>query len=132
MSFQEAAPSISLSDRKQIDDLREQRRLPNLFVIGAMKSGTNYLRKLLGHHRAIFTTAVEEPSYFVDPVELKIIWPEMWARGYWRDEQNYLQLFAPAKDATILAETSTNYPKIPLVTGVAERLHAFNPDARLI
>lgn len=131
MKFQNVVSSVSLSDRRQIDNLREQRRLPNLFVIGAMKSGTNYLRKLLGRHRAIFT-AVSEPSYFVDPNELKVVWPQMWARGYWRDERNYLQLFASAQDATILAEASTNYTKIPFVTGVAERLHAFNPDARLI
>lgn len=107
-------------------------RLPGLFVIGAMKSGTNYLRKLLGRHPSIFMTEVDEPSYFVDPDELKAIWPEMWARGYWRDERNYLQLFASAGDAAILGETSTNYTKIPLVSGVAERLHMFNPDARLI
>src|SRR5579859_7944056 len=93
MDFRKVMSSVSLSDRGQIDDLRAQRRLPNLFVIGAMKSGTNYLRKLLGRHRAIFT-AVGEPSYFVDPDELKVVWPQMWARGYWRDERNYLQLFA--------------------------------------
>jgi Sulfotransferase family len=118
-------------DRDRIDP-REKGRLPGLFVIGAMKSGTNYLRKLLGRHPSIFMTEVDEPSYFVDPDELKVIWPEMWARGYWHDQRNYFQLFASAGDATILGEASTNYTKIPLVTGVAERLHAFNPDARLI
>jgi hypothetical protein len=97
-----------------------------------MKSGTNYLRKLLGRHPSIFMTEAIEPSYFVDPEQLKVIWPEMWAREYWRDERNYLQLFASAGDASIVGEVSTNYTKIPLVTGVAERLHAFNPDARLI
>jgi hypothetical protein len=126
-----SANSFSAVDRDRID-LREKGRLPSLFVIGAMKSGTNYLRKLLGRHPSIFMTEVDEPSYFVDPDELKVIWPEMWAHGYWRDERNYLQLFAAAGDATILGEASTNYTKIPLVTGVAERLHAFNPDARLI
>jgi len=97
-----------------------------------MKSGTNYLRKLLALHPSIFVTAIEEPSYFVEPRELQTIWPAMWARGYWRDERNYLQLFASAGEAAILCEASTNYTKIPLVTGVAGRLHAFNPDARLI
>jgi hypothetical protein len=29
-------------------------RLPNLFLIGTMKSGTNYLRKLLNAHPDIF------------------------------------------------------------------------------
>jgi len=126
-----SAASLSPVDWDRIDP-REKGRLPGLFVIGAMKSGTNYLRKLLGRHPSIFMTEVDEPSYFVDPDELKVIWPEMWAHGYWRDERNYLQLFASAGDATILGEASTNYTKIPLVSGVAERLHMFNPDARLI
>ena len=107
-------------------------RKPGLFVIGAMKSGTNYLRKLLNLHPSVFMSEVKEPSYFVDPGELKAIWPEMWARGYWRDERNYLQLFASAGEATVIGEASTNYAKIPLVTGVAERLHTFNPEARQI
>src|SRR5579871_5444493 len=113
-------------------DPPETGRRPGLFVIGAMKSGTNYLRKLLDRHPSIFMTEANEPSYFVDPEELKVIWPERWANGYWRDERNYLRLFAPAGDALILGEASTNYTKIPLVNGVAERLHRFNPDARLI
>src|SRR5277367_2746147 len=111
---------------------REIGRKPGLFLIGAMKSGTNYLRKLLDLHPSIFMTEADEPSYFVDPQELKAIWPEMWARGYWRDERNYLRLFASAGEATVLGEASTNYAKSPLVTGVVERIHAFNPDARLI
>jgi hypothetical protein len=126
-----SATSLSAVDSDRIDP-REKGRLPGLFVIGAMKSGTNYLRKLLGRHPSICMTEVDEPSYFVDPDELKVIWPEKWAHGYWRDERNYLQLFASAGDATILGEASTNYTKIPLVSCVAERLQAFNPDARLI
>jgi hypothetical protein len=126
---QEASGYTSAAfDPDRIDLLEHSR----LFVIGAMKSGTNYLRKLLGRHPSIFMTEVDEPSYFVDPDELKIIWREKWACEYWRDKKNYLQLFASAGDATILGEASTNYTKIPQVTGVAERLHAFNPDARLI
>jgi hypothetical protein len=101
-------------------------------LIGAMKSGTNYLRKLLDLHPSVFMAEVDEPSYFVDPRELKAIWPEMWAHGYWRDEGNYLRLFEAAGEAAILGEASTNYTKRPLVTGVAERLHGFNRDARLI
>ncbi len=107
-------------------------RRPNLFVIGAMKSGTTYLSKLLGAHPAIFMCAPEEPSYFVDPRQLRTLWPEAWDLGIWRAEENYLRLFGPAGDAVWLAEASTNYSKRPLVSGVAERLHRFNPDARLI
>jgi hypothetical protein len=105
---------------------------PNLFVIGAMKSGTTYLNKLLGAHPAIFMCSPEEPSYFVDQKQLRRLWPEAWDLGFWRDEHHYLQLFRSSGDAVVLGEASTNYTKLPLVSGVPERIHAFNPDARFI
>ena len=46
-------------------------RKPNLFLIGAMKSGTTYLNKLLGVHPCIFMCTPEEPTYFVDSSQLK-------------------------------------------------------------
>jgi hypothetical protein len=126
------SPADYLGNDRDWSAGREIGRKPGLFLIGAMKSGTNYLRKLLDLHPSIFMTEADEPSYFVDPPELKAIWPEMWARGYWRDERNYLRLFASAGEATVLGEASTNYSKIPLVTGVAERMHTFNREARQI
>jgi hypothetical protein len=105
---------------------------PNLFLIGAMKSGTTYLCKLLDSHPAIFMCQPEEPSYFVDAKQLKKLWPYMWEQGFWRSEDNYLRLFEATGDATILGEASTSYTKRPMVSGVAEKLHRFNPDARLI
>ncbi len=107
-------------------------RKPGLFVIGAMKSGTTYLKKLLGAHPEIFMCAPEEPSYFVDPKQLRTLWPEAWDAGLWRNEDNYLQLFRSNCDAIQLGEASTNYTKRPFVDGVPERIHDFNPEARFI
>jgi Sulfotransferase family len=107
-------------------------RKPTLFLIGAMKSGTTYLRKLLHAHPAIFMCDPDEPSYFVDPRQLKALWPDMWERGFWRSEAHYLQLFGAAGAATILGEASTSYTKHPLVSGVPERIGAFSPDARFV
>jgi len=107
-------------------------RKPDLFVIGAMKSGTTYLNKLLDAHPAIFMCSPEEPSYFVDPKQLRILWPEAWDLGFWRDEEHYLRLFRSSGDAAVLGEASTNYTKRPLISGVPERIHTFNPDARFI
>ncbi len=123
---------LPTDDRKRSAAARKVGGRPGLFLIGAMKSGTNYLRKLLGLHPSIFMTEVNEPSYFVDPQELRAIWPDRWAQGYWQDEQKYLELFTSSGEATVLGEASTNYTKSPLVTGVASRLHTFNRDARLI
>jgi hypothetical protein len=107
-------------------------RKPSLFVIGAMKSGTTYLNKLLGAHPEIFMCSPEEPSYFVEPGQLRSLWPEAWDDGFWRSEDHYLKLFQAAGDAIHLGEASTNYTKRPLVAGVPERIHEFNPDARFI
>jgi len=107
-------------------------RKPDLFVIGAMKSGTTYLNKLLGAHPEIFMCAPEEPSYFVEPNQLRTLWPEAWDLGFWRSEDNYLDLFRENRDAIHLGEASTNYAKRPFVDGVPERIHDFNPDSRFI
>ena len=66
---------------------------PNLFIIGAMKSGTTYLRKLLAAHPAIFMCEPDEPSYFVEPRELRKLWPDMWRQRIWQSEKRYLALF---------------------------------------
>ena len=39
---------------------------PNVFLIGAMKSGTTYLSDLLGWHSQVFVSEPKEPSYFID------------------------------------------------------------------
>ena len=107
-------------------------RKPNLFLIGAMKAGTHYVRKLLKAHPDIFMCEPDEPSYFVDPQDLRRIYPEMWQRRLWRSEERYLELFRPAGDAPILGDASTSYTKLPLAPGVVQRIAAFNPDARFI
>jgi hypothetical protein len=129
------APGPGASPERAIAHLRPEAtglRKPNLFVIGAMKSGTTYLNKLLGAHPAIFMCAPEEPSYFVDPRQLRTLWPDAWDLGFWRSEERYLRLFSAGGDAVLLGEASTNYSKRPLVDGVPERIHAFNPDARFV
>lgn len=93
---------------------------PNLFIIGAMKSGTTSLHKYLGAHPDVFMCEPKEPNYFVKELN--------WEKGLdW-----YLQLFEHAGNAAIAGESSTEYAKLPTYTGVAKRIHAFNPEARLI
>ena len=105
---------------------------PNLFVIGAMKSGTSSLHDYLGFHPEIVMSTVKEPEYFQ-------------ADGkHWCEEirdandpgkpslDRYLQLFPGAEHKTYAGESSTWYTAWPTRPGVAGRLHAFNPEARLI
>jgi hypothetical protein len=105
---------------------------PNLFLIGAMKSGTTTLHELLAGHPEIAMCEPKEPCYFVDPAQLQTLWPEMWRMGFWRDEASYLALFAHKPGARYFGESSTDYSKRPRIDGVVERLARFNPEARFV
>ena len=93
---------------------------PNLFVIGAMKSGTTSLHNYLNTHRSIYMSEPKEPGYFVDEIN--------WHKG----EDWYLSLFENAGPAIYKGESSTDYTKYPIYQGVAERIYLFNPEAKLI
>lgn len=105
---------------------------PNLFLVGAMKSGTTTLHELLAQHPEISMSEPKEPCYFVSPEQLKALWPEMWRMGFWKDEASYLALFKDKQQAKYFGESSTDYSKRPGIDGVAEKIAAFNPEARFI
>lgn len=93
---------------------------PNLFIIGAMKSGTTSLHRYLAAHPQVFMCEPKEPGYFVKELN--------WKRG----PDWYSRLFEPAGDAKVIGESSTHYTKLPSYQGVARRIHDFNPAARLV
>jgi hypothetical protein len=96
------------------------KRRPNLFLIGAMKSGTTSLHAYLGSHPQIFMCSKKEPEFFAKET----------VRG--RGEDWYLTLFAAAESEPIIGESSTAYSRIPVFPGVPERIAKFNPEARFI
>ncbi len=93
---------------------------PNLFIIGAMKSGTTSLHNYLDMHPEIAMSEEKEPGYFVEELSLK------------RGADWYASLFKSDAQYRYRGESSTHYTKLPLYRGVAERLFEFAPDARLI
>ncbi|WJW74447.1 sulfotransferase [Thiohalobacter sp. IOR34] len=95
-------------------------RRPNLFILGAMKSGTSSLHAYLGRHPQIYMSEEKEPGYFLDEFT--------WHKG----EDWYLSLFDAAGDVLYRGESSTHYTKLPRFGGASERLHEFAPEARLI
>lgn len=105
---------------------------PNLFLIGSMKSGTTQLSELLADHPEIFMSSPKEPCYFVDGKALKRVWPYRWEQGYWRSEERYLELFANAGAARVIAEASMVYTHAPICSGVPKRILEFIPEARFI
>jgi len=103
---------------------------PNLFIIGAMKSGTSSLHHYLNTHPDIFMCEPKEPCYFVEPKQLN--WSEIKKLELWQNENRYLDLFQSASDVKIIGEASTLYTKAPQITGIPERIAQFQPHARLI
>jgi hypothetical protein len=100
--------------------MTDVRRKPNLFVIGAMKSGTTSLHEYLNTHPQIAMSSWKEPAFFVEELTLR------------RGEDWYLSLFKNDEAYRYIGESSTHYTRLPVFQGVAERLYRFNPDARLI
>jgi len=112
----------------------EQRR-PNLFLIGAQKSGTTTLAGMLDSHPEVFMCSPKEPGF--------LAFGEAGYRGLdgfgrlaqaasWviSSREAYLALFEKAPQAARwLGDASTWYLSEP---GTAERLHEFNPDARIL
>jgi len=85
-----------------------------------MKSGTSSLHRYLGSHPEIFMSSPKEPMFFSRDITSS-------------DElEAYLKLFETDRRVKYLGESSTSYTKVPRFPGAAERIHAFNPDARLI
>jgi len=95
--------------------------IPNLFIIGAMKSGTTSLHEYLNEHPDIFMSTVKEPGYFAECMNY-----------YPKDLAWYESLFRDIKDEKIVGESSTNYTKLPICTNVVEKIWEYNPDARFI
>ena len=100
-------------------------KIPNLFIVGAMKSGTSSLHNYLATHPEIYMSQFKEPQYFADLGKDP-------SRGICKTEEDYLNLFKDAGNAKIIGESSTNYSKIPEFTGVTARIKAFSPEARII
>jgi hypothetical protein len=93
---------------------------PNLFLIGAMKSGSTSLHYYLSTHPQIFMCEPKEPFYFTKEIN--------WSKG----EDWYIKLFEHAYNAKIIGESSTAYAKRPKYSGVTKRIAEFNPKARFI
>lgn len=103
---------------------------PNLFIIGACKSGTTSLHEYMGTHPDIFMSTPKEPSFFVDPPGFSPEWNRQVSR--YRDLDAYLELFVGARGRRYVGESSTNYTKAPLVGDAARQIWEFQPNAKLI
>ena len=97
-----------------------------------MRSGTTTLHDVLGRHPDIFMSDVKEPAFLADPAELALDSRFASEAGFAANESAYLALFRDAGNVRYVGESSTHYTKLPRITGVAERMAAFAPDARIL
>lgn len=106
---------------REMNSFTSGRRKPNLFIIGAAKSGTTSLHHHLARHPAIFMSEPKEPGFFVEELDY-----------YPKDEEWYLGLFEEADSERYLGESSTHYTKLPTYPGVPERIAAYTDQPRMI
>ena len=93
---------------------------PNLFLVGAPKSGTTALYSYLRQHPEIFMCRPKEPQFFADDT-----------CGHQRTVSGvseYLSCFADAK-ARVIGEASTCYLSAPEAPA---KIKEFSPDARIV
>ena len=103
----------------------DRSRRPDLFIVGAPKSGTTSMYEYLRGHPEVYMAAVKEPFYFAPDV---VVGPRARLR-HPDDEAQYLALFEAARGERRLGEASTNY----LASHVAPSLiRDFQPDARIV
>lgn len=108
---------------------------PNLFIVGAQKSGTGALAGWLGQHPQVRMSFPKEPGYLAFKEK-----GYTYQDGYGQaspasqyvvtDEQAYLDLFVPTSDdQSVFGEASTWYFAIK---GMAQKIKTFSPDANVI
>jgi hypothetical protein len=95
-------------------------RIPDFFIIGAPKCGTNALYSYLGGHPHVFMPALKEPQYFCHD------FPGL---AQVRNQDDYTRLFEVAPAGAVLGEASVWY----LYSEVAvPAIRAANPATKLI
>jgi Sulfotransferase family len=107
------------------NDVPSAPRIPDLFIVGAAKSGTTSLYHWLAGHPQVFMSEIKEPNYFA---------PDLSAEGrhtlrHPDDWDEYLALFSNANGALRAGEASVRY----LYSTVAASLIAqVQPQPRIV
>jgi len=92
-------------------------RLPELLIIGAMKSGTTSLYIDLADHAGVYLAEVKEPHNLCHD---RVLAPE--------GRRDYAERYRGAALDELLCDASTGYTKAPDITGVAERAVRVLPE----
>ena len=81
-------------------------RTPNLFIVGAPKSGTTSLYEWLKEHPDVYMSPFKEPCYYARD----LVWEQSgYYLRYGVDRDRYARLFDDAGAARRVGEASTRY-----------------------
>jgi hypothetical protein len=97
---------------------RRHAELPNLIIVGGLKCGTTSIHHYLGLHPEIQMSKPKELNFFVEELN--------WDLGLDWYASRFDDRFA------VRGESSPHYTNLPRFDGVAERIHAHCPEAKLI
>jgi hypothetical protein len=95
-------------------------RLPDFYIIGAMKCATSTLHEQLARRSTLYMSEPKEPNFFSDDA------------AYARGMTEYEALFSAARADQIVGESSTHYTKLPTHRHVVERIFLHTPQARFV
>lgn len=113
-------------------------RKPDLFIVGASKSGTTTLYRFLKQHPDIFMSELKEPRFFCKD---RITESEKFRRENRKNlikkwnfypiltEKDYLDLFTGWENEKITGEASPQYLNSKVA---AKEIRKFNPNAKII
>jgi len=122
--------------------------IPNLFIVGAAKSGSTSLYHYLNQHKDIYFSPIKEPNYFSADIDINkftrtyknntFLDVEKYFKQnkltelpltFLRKEQHYQKLFENGKDYKIIGEASTSYLYSKTA---AENIYKFNPESKIM
>ena len=130
--------------------IESKQKLPNLFVVGAAKSGTTAIYNFLDQHPDIYMSPLKEPHFFCDDIrrenfstffKKRTVSPAYLKHylsqkklskmqiAFVDNEKDYFQLFREHSDEKYLGEVSNGYL---FSTVAAQNIYNFNPNAKII
>lgn len=113
--------------------IKEQKTIPNFFVVGFPRSGTSSLYSYLKDHPDIYMSKFKEPIYFCKDLveESQKFHDYKYVSSYHvtTNEEDYLKFFDERKNEKAVGEASGWYIFSEVA---AQEIYNFNPDSKII
>jgi hypothetical protein len=106
------------------------KKIPNLFIVGAPRTGTTALHSFLSQHSEIFMSDPKEPNFFCSDIHLESDNFHKKKKFFrYRNVKEYISIFDQVKNEKIIGESSTTYLKSTIA---AKNIFKYNPEAKII